>query len=199
MALQIFLPFGNHLANIIRFAEGDRRELSYSNRLIASYHGSIVAIRIRGLSCDAPILSPNRLVNYDYYDYVGNAIGGAIRMYENSSVKLDRSRDARARFVIAELIAHCDPNVGLEVPPLVDAIFAEEMEFVEALLDRGANPMLDFLVESGARRTPYRVAQRLAEIEAERLAEDPNHPEATGKARLILEMIEAHIERFDSQ
>lgn len=193
--LQFMLPFGNHLIATISFPKFVHGELISMQRIFISPAFSKWVIRITGYSCDAPVFSPDRTSVFRYLDFRNNSVGGAITLYEEVREDLNDRDKSRIRSMIMDLIKLCDPNLGEKSrPPLSDAILAEEEEFVRALLDRGADPLLKYQSGSGAALTPLRVAEFFAEQEAKRMWERPENGQTSiGKAQRIFVLISAHV------
>lgn len=194
---QLLLPFGNHLSGLIGINKEYREQLDHATSLFSTRLFSEIRVFAVGYSCDSSLLMFNDR-HRGYISIPNDAIARSIELYEVTKSSLSPSDDVRIRSHIRGIINSCDPNLGLAGrPPIIQAIFAEETEFVELLLVRGANPFLTYISGSGSTVSPYRVAERLAEIEAEHLKEDPNHPKATGKAKIIIEIIKGHIKKAD--
>ena len=171
LAICVLLPFGNHMASLIAFSETRVNQQNLFERVFLSKATSRLAVRIRGVSRDAPVLTGSGVLPDRYLPMVGNALSGALTLYQTSKGYLTSDELSVANLLIVELINACRPDVGPRgIPPLVDAIFTREPNFVTALLNRGASPHQEFLGPSGVRATPRLVAERLKE--KARIAQD---------------------------
>ena len=195
LALQLYLPFGNHFLVVGHFSGENRNNLSIFQKIYISPFISKNIIKIKGHSCDVHTID---IIPFSKSSFPNASILMSIETYDSNKKHLDDKTKNFIRKIIRDLIRSCNPNLGPEeLPPIVAAIVSEESEFVEWLLSSGADPLMTFTTPSGNKSTPFRVAERFAELEAERLIEDPNHPKATGQAKIILDIINDHIENGD--
>jgi hypothetical protein len=133
----VFLPYGNHLQAAWEIDSKDSIESFYYSKV-----GSKIILKIRGISCDAPVLSLGYPFSYKYYNYKKSAISQILGLYD---IQQDQMNKEQKEFILPHLyktIEKCDPNVELEgLSPLMQVIFSKNpnSDFIKQLIQRGAD------------------------------------------------------------
>ena len=191
--VNITLPYGN----LVIFATaGDRKEQNLIEKFFINSHISRLAISIRGISCNSPIVTlPINFTKSEYISLDGGAISLIIQQYSLLDDETYKYQKKYALKLLERTIQECHSAPYMSnIPPLVDAIVFEQVEIVNLLLENGSDPNYEFKNSSGEVRSPLMYAKALAERENSRLEADPNHPKATGRAKIILDMMHASAE-----
>ncbi|WP_409523222.1 hypothetical protein [Nitrincola sp. MINF-07-Sa-05] len=196
--INIVQPYGNLIiyATTVNRSEENLFEKFFINRYLSK-----LSISIRGISCNSPIITlPINLTQYEYTPFKDGSIILLIQQYASLDQKDNRRQKSYTLKLLDKTIQKCNLNTHMDhISPLVDAIFLEQSDVVKLLLERGADPNHELKSLSGSIRSPLIIARIFAQREGDRLEKNPNHPEATGQAKIILEIIQTHIEKLDSE
>ena len=145
----MFLPFGNHLTILLSDVAANESKRNSFERVFLHKFISGRRVELLGVECDAGLLESRSFFPVKYVKSKNSSISLGIQLYYGFEERYSSKEAEVANKLVLDLIDNCDPNIGLnDVPPLVDAILAKNANFVERLLERGADRKKRFVSPS---------------------------------------------------
>jgi hypothetical protein len=88
----------------------------------------------------------------EYIHMPNGTLASVMDFYIDSRGSYSFLEEAEARDIVRKVIVRCNPNLSYTgEPPLVIAIYSGDVDFVDRLMRRGADPYMEYVAKKGVK------------------------------------------------